>query len=185
MRVTTPFSGRCLHLLHFRRRYEKAANPGVGDVSFGKPVPMNRQVDFDEQTDFSQYKTFMIGAGRITTSKPELKTPIVKERMESAIRSELQQKGLRKVSSQPDLIVNYALGAANKARRRPGLDRGWSLPTVCMGPHGRCKCSAATWLSSRETVPTPGRTHYEFLKNRASATSGQSLYLNRYNPLLR
>jgi hypothetical protein len=28
------------------------------------------------------------------------------------------------------------------------------LPTVCMGPDGRCKCFAAPWLSSRETVPT-------------------------------
>jgi Domain of unknown function (DUF4136) len=85
-----------------------------------------RQVDFDQQTDFSQYKTFMIGAARITTNKPELKTPIVKERVESAIRSQLQQKGLREVSSQPDLIVNYSLGAANKAEAQT-----W------VGPRGR------------------------------------------------
>ena len=85
-----------------------------------------RQVDFDQQTDFSQYKTFMIGAGRITTNKPELKTPIVKERMESAIRSQLQQKGLREVSSQPDLIVNYSLGAANRAEAQTWI-----------GPRGR------------------------------------------------
>ncbi len=89
-----------------------------------------RHVDFDEQTDFSQYKTFMIGAGRITTNKPELKSPIVKDRIESAIRGQLEHKGLHEVSSRPDLIVNYVLGAANKAEAQTWI-----------GPRGRRRVS--------------------------------------------
>ena len=71
-------------------------------------------VDADPDTDFSQFRTFSIRQGILTTRKQELNSPLVKQRIEDAIRDQLTAKGLHAEPQGPDLIVNFRLGAADR-----------------------------------------------------------------------
>jgi len=72
----------------------------------------DKSVDFDPDTDFSKYKTFAIRAEVITARSPALNNSIVKERITSAIRKELVADGLQPDATEPDLVVNFRLGAS-------------------------------------------------------------------------
>src|SRR5262249_1490769 len=74
----------------------------------------DRNVDYDPQADFSKYKTFMFREGEILTKAPDLNSPLVRKKIDAAIRAQLVAKGLREVESQGDLVVTYRLGAAQR-----------------------------------------------------------------------
>ncbi|MSO21310.1 MAG: DUF4136 domain-containing protein [Acidobacteria bacterium] len=71
----------------------------------------DKSVDFDEDKDFSKYGSFDIRQQVINSKAPALNSSLVKDRIASAIRKELSDDGLFKDPTQPDLIVNYRLGA--------------------------------------------------------------------------
>ena len=74
----------------------------------------DRDTDFDAQTDFSQFKTFTVREGEIVARAPELKSPLVRKKIEESIRLQLVAKGLREVQNRADLVVNFRFGAADR-----------------------------------------------------------------------
>lgn len=71
----------------------------------------DKSVDFDEDKDFSKYESFDIRQQVINSKAPALNSSLVKDRIASAIRKELSADGLFASPTEPDLIVNYRLGA--------------------------------------------------------------------------
>ena len=71
-------------------------------------------VDADENADFTQFHSFNIRQAAINSKKPELNSPIVKQRIGDAIREQLTAKGLQAGAQPPDLVVNFRFGAADK-----------------------------------------------------------------------
>ena len=78
----------------------------------------DRNVDFDPQADFSQFRTFSLGRGVIKSGMPELNDQLVKKKIDEALRTELAKKGLteKPLNENPksDLLVVYHMGSANK-----------------------------------------------------------------------
>lgn len=58
-------------------------------------------VDYDKGTDFSKYKTFAWGKGSPADN------PMVHQRIVAGIEGQLVMKGLRKVESNPDIVILY------------------------------------------------------------------------------
>src|SRR5437867_639270 len=71
----------------------------------------SRDVEFDNQVDFSKFKTFTIRDGQITSKQPELNSTLVRKKIEEAVRSQLKSKRLEEADNRPDLFVTYRLGA--------------------------------------------------------------------------
>jgi hypothetical protein len=69
----------------------------------------NRDVDHDPQADFSKFKTFTLREGTIAAKAPDLNSPLVRKKIDEAIRTQFAAKGLREVQNQADLIVTYRL----------------------------------------------------------------------------
>ena len=71
-------------------------------------------VDADKDADYSQFHSFVIRQQVINSKKPELNSPLTKQHIADAIRDQLTAKGLAAGAPQPDLIVNFRFGAADK-----------------------------------------------------------------------
>ena len=72
-------------------------------------------IEFDESTDFSKFKTFRIGEGQLNAKAPALNSDLTRRKIEGEIRKRFVAKGLSEVSSgQPDLNVQFRLGAARQ-----------------------------------------------------------------------
>src|ERR1041385_999252 len=69
-------------------------------------------VDFDQDADFSKFKTFYIGEGRLNSKNPNLNSDLVRKKIESEIRRRLVEKGLTEVSQGQNLNVRFSLGSA-------------------------------------------------------------------------
>ena len=65
---------------------------------------MKVDTDYARQADFSKYKTFAYKDTELSISDTQ---PLAHERLVNAIRRELEAKGLKEVSSNPDLYVTY------------------------------------------------------------------------------
>lgn len=76
---------------------------------------------FDEDVDFSIFKTFSMRAGRMTSDRPELNFPAVMQALADAIRGPLTAQSLKEVAGRADLVVEYSV---------TGVDYG-------IGPFGR------------------------------------------------
>ena len=87
----------------------------------------NRDVDHDPQADFSKFKTFTLREGNINAKAPDLNSPLVRKKIDEAIRTQLASKGLHEVQNQPDLVVTYRLGSAQRRE----------VETYPVGPWGR------------------------------------------------
>lgn len=70
---------------------------------------------FDEQQDFSAYKTFAIASGKLNSKNPALNNELVQKQLDQEIRRRLTERGLTEVASQPDLNVRYTLGSTRQA----------------------------------------------------------------------
>jgi hypothetical protein len=90
------------------------------------------EIEFDQQVNFSKYKTFAIRGGQLSSKDPSLNSELVKRKIESDIESALTAKGLTKVSGKPDLAVRYHLGTQrkNEIERYPAGWRGLRTRTV-------------------------------------------------------
>ena len=73
-----------------------------------------KDTDFDSRTDFLKFKTFTLRQAQLEAKSPELNSPIVRKRIEDAIRTQLTARGLTEVQNRPDLVVNFRFGAADK-----------------------------------------------------------------------
>jgi Domain of unknown function (DUF4136) len=73
-----------------------------------------KDTDFDPHTDFLKFKTFTLRQAQIDAKTPELNSPLVRKKIEDALRAQLTAKGLTEVQNRPDLVVNFRFGAANR-----------------------------------------------------------------------
>jgi hypothetical protein len=67
----------------------------------GSALAQKVNVDYDKSTDFSKYKTYAWATGTPTDN------PMVHQRIVAGIDGQLAAKGLRKVESNPDIVVVY------------------------------------------------------------------------------
>jgi uncharacterized protein DUF4136 len=58
------------------------------------------RVDYDHRVDFSKYKTFM------WVEKPETESPLMDDRIVSAVNAQLSARGLERVTTDADLSVS-------------------------------------------------------------------------------
>ena len=80
--------------------------------------------DWDHDANFSSYQTYMWHEGT------PLADPLIQQRVNSAIESELSAKGLRKVESDPDFRVTYHASTKDDTQYQTdsfgyGMGAGW------------------------------------------------------------
>jgi hypothetical protein len=83
---------------------------------------------FDEDVDFSNFKTFIVRDGHISSDRPELNFPAVMKTLTGTIRQALVASGLRETAANADLVIEYRvtgvdfnIGPAGRANAmRPG-----------------------------------------------------------------
>jgi hypothetical protein len=89
-------------------------------------------VQFDQDANFSQFKTFTIRNGTLSSKNPALNSDLVRKRIDADIAHSLTAKGLTEVADHADLNVVYRLGAARKTQLEayPAGWRGWGTRVV-------------------------------------------------------
>jgi hypothetical protein len=95
------------------------------------------ECEFDQNVDFSQFKTFAIRDGKLNSKDPSLNSDLVRKRIDSDIQKYFEAKGLAfTAEGKPDLNVRYTLGATRGVTRevRPAGWRGIGTRTVRV-PH--------------------------------------------------
>ena len=74
-------------------------------------------MEFDQNVDFTKFKTFAIRGGELNSQNPALNSPLVKKQIEDDIEKYLTAKGLEDAGSgRADLNVRYTFGAARKSQ---------------------------------------------------------------------
>ena len=90
-------------------------------------------IESDPAADFTKYKTFTIGEGRLNSKNPMLNGELVRKKIQFEIRKNLEAKKLTYVESGPsDLNVRFTLGSARKIDTDvyPAGWRGWGRRVV-------------------------------------------------------
>jgi hypothetical protein len=83
------------------------------------------EVEFDQNVQFSQFKTFAIREGKLNSKDPSLNSDLVKKRIDGDIQKYFEAKGLELVAEgKPDLTVRYTLGATRSVTRE-AHPAGW------------------------------------------------------------
>lgn len=72
-------------------------------------------VEFDEEADFTAFKTFAIRQGRLNSKHPALNSELTKKKIETEIKQRLTARGLTLATVEADLNVFYHLGSARKS----------------------------------------------------------------------
>lgn len=101
----------------------------------GSALAQQVSVDYDKGTDFSKYKTFAWATGT------PAQNPMVHQRVVAGIEAQLMAKGLRKVESHPDILVNY----------HAATDTQVSINSMGGGPFGGWRFGSGT--ASVDKVP--------------------------------
>jgi len=107
-------------------------------------------VGYDAQADFSKYKTYGWGTGG--WEAPNLTT---EKRIHLAVEQQLDAKGLKKVESDPDLlVVTFAASSTEERVDAPsfaGLPNTWTGWSVATTSRGSFNGSLTVYLADRQT----------------------------------
>ena len=89
-------------------------------------------IQFDQNVDFSAYKTFAIRNGQLNSRNPALNSELVKKQIEGEIVKNLSARGLTQADDRADLNVFYHFGSARKTEIEayPAGWRGWGTRYV-------------------------------------------------------
>jgi hypothetical protein len=80
-------------------------------AGFAQKVTM----EFDQDADFSHYKTFFLNPGQLNSKNAALNNDIIRKKIQDDLRQQLLAKGLTEVTSGPrDLNVRFSLGSSRK-----------------------------------------------------------------------
>src|SRR5262245_53379177 len=85
--------------------------PLVGLLAVACAPSLTVRADFDRAASFDRYRTFRLDEGRVLDRGNTPPNTIVKDRIESALRSQLAAEGLVPAGHLPDLVVKYVAGA--------------------------------------------------------------------------
>jgi hypothetical protein len=111
-------------------------------LACGSGIELNH--DYDQQLDFSQFKTFQWvpskskDPGSQSAQQAQQTSGLIEERIKNAVINELTKKGMRSVTSDPDVYVVYHLGTQDKVDIADyGYDYGYGrYGGVYGGPYG-------------------------------------------------
>jgi Domain of unknown function (DUF4136) len=78
------------------------------------------EIQWDHDTDFSQYRTFAMRPGFLNSRNPALNSDLVRHDLEDAIRKNLSSRGMKEVAETADLNVRFSLGRVNRIVARHG-----------------------------------------------------------------
>jgi len=96
----------------------------------------NIAVDYDQQVEFSQFKTYALFAPDIPhTGQLQLDSPMVAKRIKTAIERQLQINGYHRAAQNPDFLVTYHLQVKQEVTSR-GSGISWGLGASQFGHHG-------------------------------------------------
>ena len=106
------------------------------------------QTGYDKSADFSRYKTYSLVPRNTPATNPTLAAIIDRD-----IEYELEQKGLRKVDSNPDLLVKSYGGAGD-------VEGGYAAPDPSYNATGGAPMPGSTmWVGSLPATPVPQAMH--------------------------
>jgi hypothetical protein len=72
-------------------------------------------MEFDQDADFSKFKTFYINPGQLNSKNPALNNDIIRKKIQDDIRQQLMAKGLEEVTSgRRDLNVRFSMGSSRR-----------------------------------------------------------------------
>ena len=90
-------------------------------------------INFDPHVDFSVFKTFHVRDTKIASARPELDNRLFIKRVEQAIESALEAKGLTETEDLPGLFVDFRVTGDDVSTSQPGgrisVGRGRSVST--------------------------------------------------------
>jgi hypothetical protein len=66
-------------------------------------------VDFDEQIDFSTFRTFALREASVDSGRPEIDNPLFVKNLGEVIRNTLTARRLVETANRPDLLVDYRI----------------------------------------------------------------------------
>jgi hypothetical protein len=78
----------------------------------------------DDKIDFASIKTFAIGEGSATTTRPELNNKLILKKVGDAIRAQLLAKGLTEGQNRADVVLSYTVGQDRRSGPRTVFDKG-------------------------------------------------------------
>jgi Domain of unknown function (DUF4136) len=81
-------------------------------------------IQFDQASDFTKYKTFNLREGRLNSRNPALNSELVKKQIDSDIERDLTARGLTEVNGPADLNVFYHFGSARRTQLQ-AYPAGW------------------------------------------------------------
>ena len=81
-------------------------------------------VNVDPRADFTLFKTFAVNEGTIDSPRPELDNPLFAKKLRTTIRAALTSRGLKQVTSQPDLLVDFIVTGEDINTTQRGGGRG-------------------------------------------------------------
>ncbi len=91
-------------------------------------------MEFDQDADFSHYKTFFVNPGQINSKNATLNNELVRKNIQAEIRRRLTERGLTEVTSGPrDLNVRFSLGSARRREVDVYPRRWWGTTRVVRG----------------------------------------------------
>jgi hypothetical protein len=91
-------------------------------------------MEFDQDSDFSRFKTFYINEGQINAKNPALNNDLVRKKIQAEIRKRLTERGLVEVTSgQRDINVRFSLGSARRQEVDVYPARWWGTRRVVTG----------------------------------------------------
>jgi len=70
---------------------------------------------FDEDVDFTAFRTFVVGGGRMKSERAELQFPAVMASLAESIRAGLKARVLKEASDRPDLQVDFSVTGVDYA----------------------------------------------------------------------
>jgi len=80
-------------------------------IGVGGCATTHVSTDYDRQAQFGQYRTFALQRGTVTNNGvADPKDTLLRDRIDSAVAAEMNEKGLRYDQANPDLIVTYSAG---------------------------------------------------------------------------
>jgi hypothetical protein len=91
------------------------------------------EIEFDRALNYSNFKTFAIRSGRLTSQNPSLNNDLIRKRLDADIQKYLEARGLAFVASgKSDLNVRYTLGTPRRVETEvyPEGRRGWGTRVV-------------------------------------------------------
>jgi len=92
------------------------------------------KVEYDKNHDFTKYKTFSFGESQVTTpqDQKQISDAVIDKWIKSAVKRELEYKGLNYVEKGGDVVMTYLVGTTSRLDVQP------------IGPLGQTPGSNAT-----------------------------------------